>query len=88
MHKNNDIILISETHSEYIDKIIVILNDRKKDLIPKDIIIKQAENIIFEYQKKGFNGSKSSVKSAKLFFFASVCFMFGTVIYLTAKLLI
>lgn len=87
MHKNNDVILIKETHSEYIDKIIVILNDKKKNMIPEDIIIKQAENIIFEYQKKGFTGSKPS-KSLKLFFFASVCFMLGTFIYLTGKLLL
>lgn len=75
MYKNNDVILIKDTQSEYIDKIIVILNDRKKDMIPQEIIIKQAENIIFEYERTNYKNSVSSPSKNKLVLLLSACFL-------------
>ena len=81
MFKNDDIILIKETNSEYIDKIIVILNDRKKDIMPRDIIVKQAENIIFEYQQKNPNEKKSLLKRETLFLISSTVILLASLIY-------
>ena len=52
MNKNNDVIMISETDSEYIDKIILIINKDKKRAAPRELLIKQAEKIICEYENK------------------------------------
>ena len=83
---NNDIILINETHLENIDKIIVILNEKNKIDIPRDIIIKQAENIIFDYLRKGnFNSKKS--KNTKILCISSICFIFGISLILATKFL-
>ena len=82
MNKNNDIILIKNTHLEHIDKIIVILNENSKNTPPKDLIIKQAENIIFEYVNK--NSKKP--KTLSLLITSSVCFLFGTALLFSIKL--
>ena len=81
MFKNDDIILIKETNSEYIDKIIVILNDRKKDIMPRDIIIKQAENIIYEYQQKNPNEKKSPLKRETVFLLSSAVILIASLLY-------
>ena len=86
MYKNDDIILIKDTKSEYIDKIIVILNDKKKNMIPKEIIIKQAENIIFEYERTNYSSSSSSPSKFKLIFFLSACFLVLFILSLKMRL--
>lgn len=82
MYKNNDIILIKETNYEHIDKIIIILNDNKKALVPEDMIIKQAENIIFEYERNNYNPKKGSLKNTKLIMFSAACFMFASGLFI------
>ncbi len=86
MFKNDDIILIKETNSEYIDKIIVILNDRKKDIMPRDIIVKQAENIIFEYQQKKPNEKKSLFKRETMFLISSAVILMASLIYFISSM--
>ncbi len=60
MNKDNEVIMISETDSEYIDKIILIINKDKKRAAPRELLIKQAEKIIYEYESKSLNRNKSN----------------------------
>lgn len=71
MNRNKDIILISDTESEYIDKIIVILNENKKRILPEEVIIKQAEKIIYEYENS--NCRKSPRALIKYLLLLSAC---------------
>lgn len=70
MNKSKDIIMISDTDSEYIDKIILILNNKKK-IVKEDQLIKQAEKIIFEYENK--NHKKSDSNIFKIILILSAC---------------
>ena len=70
MNKNNDVIMISETDSEYIEKIILIINKDKKRAAPRELLIKQAEKIICEYEKKSTPKKNSLLKA---FFLILTC---------------
>lgn len=67
MNKDKDVIMISNTDSEYIDKIILILNDNKKRVASEELLIKQAEKIIYEYENK--NKKNNSHLFKKILFF-------------------
>ena len=71
MNKNNEVIMISETDSEYIDKIILIINKDKKRAAPRELLIKQAEKIIYEYENRHF--SKNTNKLIKTVFSIILC---------------
>ncbi len=71
MYKNNEVIMISETDSEYIDKIILIINKDKKRAAPRELLIKQAEKIIYEYENKRF--SKNTKGLLKTVFSIILC---------------
>ncbi len=71
MNKNNEVIMISETDSEYIDKIILIINKDKKRAAPRELLIKQAEKIIYEYENRHF--SKNTNKLIKTAFSVILC---------------
>lgn len=71
MNKDKDVIMISNTDSEYIDKIILILNDNKKRVVPEELLIKQAEKIIYEYENKNKKNNSSFLFKKILFFLCS-----------------
>ncbi|MBE7020709.1 MAG: hypothetical protein E7411_04670 [Ruminococcaceae bacterium] len=71
MKINDEIIMISETDSEYIDKIILIINKDKKRAAPKELLIKQAEKIIYEYENRLPDRKKNNL--FKLFFSVLAC---------------
>lgn len=73
MQKSKDIIMISETDSEYIDKIILILNDDKKRIAPEELLLSHAEKIICEYEKK--HNSKTNNSVFKIVMFSTLCFL-------------
>lgn len=66
MNKDKDVIMISDTDSEYIDKIILILNDNKKRVVSEELLIKQAEKIIYEYENRN---KKDNSSFKKIIFF-------------------
>lgn len=71
MRKENDIIYISEPSSEYIDKIIIILNKRNMNVLPEEKIIEQAEKIVYEYTLKEENKDKKTGRKFLYFGFFS-----------------
>ncbi len=71
MNKDKDVIMISNTDSEYIDKIILILNDNKKRVVSEELLIKQAEKIIYEYENKNKKNNSSFLFKKILFFLCS-----------------
>ncbi len=71
MNTNNDIIMINNTDSEYIDKVILILNGNKKRIVPEELLLKQAEKIIYEYENK--NVKKRSYSLLKISGFILGC---------------
>lgn len=77
MNKSKDVVMISDTDSEYIDKIILILNDNKKRIVSEEILLKQAEKIIYEYENKGKKKETSPV--LKIVFLISACFLISLV---------
>jgi len=72
MNKQKDVIMISDTDSEYIDKIILILNDNKKRIVPEELLLNQAEKIIYEYENK--NKKQGNFSFLKIALFACACF--------------
>ena len=52
MFSNKDVLMIKNINSEYIDKIIVILNKECKNKIVEEDVICQAQRIVDEYSDK------------------------------------
>lgn len=85
MNKDKDVIMISNTDSEYIDKIILILNDNKKRVASEELLIKQAEKIIYEYENKNKKNNSPLFKKI-LFFLCSALISVITCIIAVKKL--
>ena len=77
MNKNKDIIMISDTDSEYIDKVILILNDNKKRVVSNELLINQAEKIIYEYENK--NKKKTTNSALTVLFVVLGCMLISMV---------
>lgn len=76
MKKENDIIFISEPSSEYIDKIIIILNKRNMNVLSEEKIIEQAEKIVYEYTIK--EEQKEKKKGKKILYYGIFSFLLIT----------
>ena len=76
MKKENDIIFISEPSSEYIDKIIIILNKRNMNVLSEEKIIEQTEKIVYEYTIK--EEQKEKKKGKKILYYGIFSFLLIT----------